>query len=122
MSRIDVNAIAVEVVLDEEHGVHALVLGELGFTNGLVNDLSVRQRISRFMKQKNANSHPLLLWSFKSQRPQCNYDAVRAIRMYGGPANNDECSLSVNRICGHLPHLVNARGLDTSACPQKWLA
>ena len=48
--RVDIDAIAVEVVLGEEHGVHALFLGQLSFTNGFDDDLTVERGIARLVE------------------------------------------------------------------------
>jgi hypothetical protein len=44
--RVDIGTVAVEMVLNEEDGIHALLLGQPGFLDRFVNDPSVRRGVS----------------------------------------------------------------------------
>jgi hypothetical protein len=54
---IDINAVAVEVVLGKEDRVGAELFGHLRFADRLVDDLVVLRRIARLGKEKHTNFH-----------------------------------------------------------------
>ena len=54
---VDVNAVAVEVVLGEEDGVHAQFFGKLCLGDGLVDGLGVKAGVAGFVEEEDAEAH-----------------------------------------------------------------